>query len=892
LSSTELSLEDSDTCCAFCEDYINPVVNSGGAIKFDYNNPILGRFFYPFLFPTNLRKGDSIRSEDSAQKEKSFERTSSREREQRKSSSEGFSDKEKERSLKTSSSNERDRNRSYEGHSKGKRRNSERETEKKKRKDKKRNSKRENEIPKVEKELPKVEKEKEKSKACGEETSKKEKSKEKIKKKKSAKTEKKGSFVMRKNSTSSDSNTETSEDDADKSKRNNLSGSNTILPNISKRATNTIAAEKLEKFKNLVYEMYLESMPFLDLLHYFFQGFYELKDTESQSKTSSARDFFSPPAKLRRNRSLEQLFKDMKDGCQSKEGNTKTKLEYESGTKSLHTSFELDNTNNPDSSANTIDNQDVSFVQDSDHESVSSTGDKDKLLETESDLSKMPSFIFNEFLNFVKDGTSEGSGWKKKEVGRRSKEETCNPSQLQFFVNADKKTFKTILPLDGNPQKVHELISSCENRSKWEFLCLEASEKRRYNKDTSLLAYYFQPSELGSAVVNKESLMVVASTQTLASSICLWSHVYPESSGINSRITGGMLVTSTPIPNQSIIHFVSKVYSLSGNEAEELNNQYSLSPHNITKFLSDTQKECSRFLKDPKNFPCTLIASTDCNGWKRSPISTVLPYDFLSFSQNDSVFALDPFDCEDSSVFLGYYPKTNQLGLFFIDYFYWDSLPSKSPGGKISNIDTIKVKFVELLTKEDGVIITAIQKVVYDELLNDQSMQAFFEVLKLLPERELPLLQSYIKQQVDNTLQPTQIFRGEDFGSQFLSGFFHHEGKEYLKEVLRPPIKYLEEQLLEKNLNLETQKERLREDERIEDNVQYLRHTCSVFTKSIFSSASKLPRKINFLLKHLDEVITNRFPENRTLPAFFFLRFISPAIVSPVVYGVFQTGGQ
>ncbi|XP_002734096.2 neurofibromin-like, partial [Saccoglossus kowalevskii] len=133
------------------------------------------------------------------------------------------------------------------------------------------------------------------------------------------------------------------------------------------------------------------------------------------------------------------------------------------------------------------------------------------------------------------------------------------------------------------------------------------------------------------------------------------------------------------------------------------------------------------------------------------------------------------------------------------------------------------------------------------------------------------------------------LFRGNSLASKIMAFCFKVYGSSYLHTLLEPLVKEMltpERQ----NISYEVDPTRLEPGEVIEENRSNLMTLTKRFFTAIISSADEFPPQLRSVCHCLYQVVSQRFPQHSigAVGSAVFLRFINPALVSPVEYGILE----
>ncbi|XP_070572256.1 neurofibromin-like [Ptychodera flava] len=133
------------------------------------------------------------------------------------------------------------------------------------------------------------------------------------------------------------------------------------------------------------------------------------------------------------------------------------------------------------------------------------------------------------------------------------------------------------------------------------------------------------------------------------------------------------------------------------------------------------------------------------------------------------------------------------------------------------------------------------------------------------------------------------LFRGNSLASKIMAFCFKVYGTNYLHAMLEPLVKEMltpEKQ----NTNFEVDPTRLEQGDDVEENRKNLIILTQKFFNTITSSADKFPPQLRSVCHCLYQVVSQRFPQHcvGAVGSAVFLRFINPALVSYLQYGILE----
>ncbi|OCH94514.1 hypothetical protein OBBRIDRAFT_722708 [Obba rivulosa] len=142
------------------------------------------------------------------------------------------------------------------------------------------------------------------------------------------------------------------------------------------------------------------------------------------------------------------------------------------------------------------------------------------------------------------------------------------------------------------------------------------------------------------------------------------------------------------------------------------------------------------------------------------------------------------------------------------------------------------------------------------------------------------LLRMMIDLEVSRTDVDAHLFRSNSTCTRFLSAFARIYGYNYLRSLIIPLVESMAELPAGRGYDLDPSKISEAELQQNKENVQFI---ASSFIQIITGSVPIFPPMFRELCAHIAKVVNEIWPEAKftALGAFIFLRFISPAVVSP-----------
>ncbi|PFH50162.1 hypothetical protein AMATHDRAFT_80979 [Amanita thiersii Skay4041] len=147
------------------------------------------------------------------------------------------------------------------------------------------------------------------------------------------------------------------------------------------------------------------------------------------------------------------------------------------------------------------------------------------------------------------------------------------------------------------------------------------------------------------------------------------------------------------------------------------------------------------------------------------------------------------------------------------------------------------------------------------------------------------LLKAMIEQEVSRTDNEANLFRSNSTCTRFLSAFARIHGYNYVRNLIQPLIKSMLAMPPGCSYELDTTKAADQDVTQNQKNVEFI---ASSFLTIIGSSIPALPPMFREICAHVAKVVSEVWPESKfaALGALIFLRFISPAVVTPEIVDV------
>ncbi|KAF8076811.1 hypothetical protein FPV67DRAFT_1605221 [Lyophyllum atratum] len=154
----------------------------------------------------------------------------------------------------------------------------------------------------------------------------------------------------------------------------------------------------------------------------------------------------------------------------------------------------------------------------------------------------------------------------------------------------------------------------------------------------------------------------------------------------------------------------------------------------------------------------------------------------------------------------------------------------------------------------------------------------------------MKLIKVMIEREVASTDNEANLFRGNTTCTRFLSAFAKIHGYNYLRTLVQPLIKIMVDNASGYGYDLDPTKVG---QEEVQRNLRHVEIVASHFLDLVSSSLPAIPTMFREICIHIATTVTNVWPEAKfaATGAFIFLRFISPAVVTPQTIDIEPPGG-
>jgi len=192
-------------------------------------------------------------------------------------------------------------------------------------------------------------------------------------------------------------------------------------------------------------------------------------------------------------------------------------------------------------------------------------------------------------------------------------------------------------------------------------------------------------------------------------------------------------------------------------------------------------------------------------------------------------------------------------------------------------------KLIDLFTRPDLSIALALCEVAPVGDI-DEIAQLILTIFRSNSRLTMKLIKMVVKKEVAKTESPENLFRRNSMATKLLTIFAKNEGSDYLKRTLQPYLTKLVTESVDKSYEIDP--ERIQYGDK-SSNLENLKNACQGFI-DVITNSQDIPLCFIELCTFIAEVVKSKFKKS-PLPAvggFIFLRFFSPAIVSPDGHGL------
>jgi len=143
-----------------------------------------------------------------------------------------------------------------------------------------------------------------------------------------------------------------------------------------------------------------------------------------------------------------------------------------------------------------------------------------------------------------------------------------------------------------------------------------------------------------------------------------------------------------------------------------------------------------------------------------------------------------------------------------------------------------------------------------------------------------PLIQIIITDEIQKEVQVTALFRTDSMSTKMMRRFAIISGFNWLNLMVGDIIR----RIVTSPGQFEVDPNKLPQGQILERNIESVKNNTNLLLESILSKLDTCPNEIRSICKFLYEEVEKKFEKsgNQALAGFIFLRFICPAIISPI----------
>jgi len=192
---------------------------------------------------------------------------------------------------------------------------------------------------------------------------------------------------------------------------------------------------------------------------------------------------------------------------------------------------------------------------------------------------------------------------------------------------------------------------------------------------------------------------------------------------------------------------------------------------------------------------------------------------------------------------------------------------------------------MKILLDKDGALVGALCQVNKDDELSLSLIRLFNS-----HRQANNLLSNLISDELQTRGEPTTLFRTDSMATKTMRNYFHLiSRKSYLNRQISPLINAVTN-IIQKGGSLEVFPNMLKPNESLEENTHHLWTVTSNILRSILDSLDTIPGNIKKFFAVLGGMLAKKYGNAMVTPAgsLFFLRFVCPAVVFPLEFGIIQ----
>ncbi|KAH3745107.1 gtpase-activator protein for Ras family gtpase [Pelomyxa schiedti] len=193
---------------------------------------------------------------------------------------------------------------------------------------------------------------------------------------------------------------------------------------------------------------------------------------------------------------------------------------------------------------------------------------------------------------------------------------------------------------------------------------------------------------------------------------------------------------------------------------------------------------------------------------------------------------------------------------------------------------------VELLASPNLIIVSGLIEV----LQQAKADEVVVSIVRILDYYNcaLPLVESEISRQVQETQEPSTIFRGNTTATKLMTAFTKMIGRDYIINTLKPSLQYV----VDNPEDYEIDPTKVTEADNLQLNISNLLQITENFIDHIIGSTDRCPLPLRVICRHLRSEVSRKFDARAGVIAvsgMMFLRFFCPNILAPVSMGILSS---
>lgn len=162
-------------------------------------------------------------------------------------------------------------------------------------------------------------------------------------------------------------------------------------------------------------------------------------------------------------------------------------------------------------------------------------------------------------------------------------------------------------------------------------------------------------------------------------------------------------------------------------------------------------------------------------------------------------------------------------------------------------------------------------------------------IIRILDQRgkAVDFIKNLLNNEVQTSANVATLFRANSMASKAIDVYMKHVGMSYLKAVLGEII----EKISSQKLSTEVDPTRLKNSKNMDANWKQLKQYMSEVVEAIFRQEPNIPLQFRQIFEYLQDIVTKKFPKDNlvrytSVAGFIFLRFFTPALLSPKLFNL------